>query len=305
VLRIVGASGVGKTFVARAYGALTGRTFSANPINQSTDIGEFIGFYEEDENGILRFNAQTAFRTVLENGGVVALSEMNAHVDDNDKVSLAWWLQQLVEAPRQADGTRKIYLTEVPSMPASEDAVHGRSELDAIIVHPDALIVIDTNPEKDYGERGAFQQIFKENTPSLHVEDFVMREDTSDTPEETQEKNLAKIKMHLEHFLHGAWVERGQTIAEGVSALLEKQEDDLPTGMAGVFNDYVQAHLSGKLGAQENIIFTKRELKRFAEDVQYHYGVLKLPAEEAVAQAVYTSFILRWRPEQCRHDNAI
>ncbi len=317
ILRIEGASGVGKTFTARAFASLTGRDFSSNPVNRATDISEFIGGYEANEEGNFKFNPRTLFREVLEKGGVIALSELNALIDENDKVSLAWWLQQLAESKPDAEGFRTIYLTELPTAAGK----FKRSELDKIRVSPKALVIIDTNPETNYGARGTFPKRFKEATPVLKIGEFIQQEKVSppsiSTPltqplppgergqpeiSDAAQKNLKKIQQHLNLFLKFPWEVEGKIISEGITDDLERNE--LSEKLATLFNKIVQAYLSQDLGKDEDIIFTKRELKRLAEDVMYAKKVLKKSHDEALMYGARIHLVSRWK-KQTDRDKAL
>ncbi|MBN2145144.1 MAG: hypothetical protein JW774_11020, partial [Candidatus Aureabacteria bacterium] len=290
ILRIEGSSGVGKTFTARQFATLTGRKFSSNPVSQATDISEYIGFYEQDEStGRFHFNIRTAFREILEKGGVIALSEINALVDNNDKVSLSWWLEQLAEAEPDSDGYKTIYLSEIPTTSVDFDP----DKLEKIRVHPKALVIADTNPEAEYTTRGAFPEIFDLNTASVRVGEFIRRENRQSS---IRRINLGKIENHLEFFLKSDWKIQGQVIAKGIT-----QRGTLTTlrqKAAMLFNTMVQAYLEGEIGSEETVIFTKRELKRFSEDILYAKTVLKKSDEDSLKYACSLHLTHRWNSKE-------
>ncbi|MGB2599632.1 MAG: hypothetical protein WBC99_04240, partial [Candidatus Omnitrophota bacterium] len=167
ILRVEGPTGVGKTFTARGYALLRGSSFLSNPVSQGTEHTDFIGGFEQDKNRNFVFNGETAFKQRAEEGGVIALSELNTLLDQNDNVSLAWWLQQIAEAEADEDGYKVIRLTEVP--------VGSDGKKKIIRIHPRTLIVVDTNPE-DYEARGVFPGLFKESTAVIRVGPFVKGE---------------------------------------------------------------------------------------------------------------------------------
>jgi len=294
ILQIEGSSGVGKTFTAGKYALLTGREFRSHPASRGTDISEFIGGYEQDDENKFYFNRATKIRQILENGGVIALSELNALVDDNDKVSISWWLQQLAEAKPDENGYKTVWITEIPTAAGK----YRRNDLDKIRVHPKAVVVIDTNPSDKYQARGDFPRIFNEYTEKITISDFIGKEDGINAVQ-IKQSNLNNIKQHLRMFLKYDWVIENKVIAESISNTTARNNI---TGKASeLFDIIVQAYINGKIGRQENIVFTKRELKRFAEDILYAKNTLKIKNNnQAIAYAANLNLVVRWNNKEDR-----
>jgi len=287
ILRIQGPSGVGKTFTARGYSILrrAGKEdsrFLSNPISQGTELSDLIGGFEQDENAKTVFNGDTAFKDRLENGGVVALSELNTLIDHDDMVSLAWWLLQISEVKVDSDGYRTIRLSEIPTpLGGAEHTIR---------IHPDTLIVIDTNPE-GYDARGTFPEIFEDYTDNIDVDGLISEND------ENEDKEIVTLSKYVDMFLKHDWVTKGVKKADGIS-------DDKPQGkeireglvrnIAVVYRRIVSLYVKGEsFGQGEKMVFTLRELKRITEDVLM--GIAKgLDRNEALARACMHHLVLRW-----------
>ncbi|OGR80474.1 MAG: hypothetical protein A3I11_08990 [Elusimicrobia bacterium RIFCSPLOWO2_02_FULL_39_32] len=277
ILRIEGPTGLGKTFTAGGYAALRRSDFISNPVSEGTELSDWIGGFEQDKNNLFRFNGETTFKERLENGGVVALSELNTLLDINDNVKLAWWLQQIAEAKPDIKGYKIIRLTEVPA-PEGE-------EVPVIKIHPRTLIVVDTNPENKYAARGSFPDIFKEYVPSLQVGEFV----SGDGAKEKLEK--AKIQRYLILFLRHDWRIDEVIKAKGIEDQnLRKQ---LSKSLSELYWRIVKGYIKEEFGKGEKALFSVRELKRMAEDIQYALQNGETNWEKAVGQAVKTHLVYR------------
>ncbi|MBI3012936.1 MAG: hypothetical protein HYY63_04850, partial [Elusimicrobia bacterium] len=277
MIRVEGPTGVGKTFTSGGFADLRGSDFLSNPVSEGTELSDWIGWFERNEEGHFRFNSETSFKERLENGGVVALSELNSLIDLNDEAKLAWWLVQIAETEPNSEGYRTIRLTEVP--------VPEGAELHAIRMHPKSLIVIDTNPEGDYAARGSFPDVFKEYAPVLKVSPFI----TGEKSRERIEKE--KLRRYLELFLKHDWIIQGEVKAKGISdsSLRRKIGDQ----MAECYWQVAGSHARGEFGQGESAVFSVRELKRMAEDVLYGLGE-GTESNLALQKAIQVHLLFRW-----------
>lgn len=277
LLRIEGPTGVGKTFTARGYARLRGSSFLANPASEGTDLADWIGGFEQDQNGLFRFNGETTVKERLEEGGVVALSELNTLLDQNEKVSPAWWLLQIAETKPEADGTKIIRLTEVP-------VPEGQS-VPVIRIHPKALIVVDTNPEGEYAARGTFPDLFKEEVPVLKLDPFIIGE----VKEFGVDYN--RVALYLDMFLKQDWILNGAVKALGIRDEAERRK--MVEALAEIYIFVASLYIRGEMGVGETIVFSVRELKRMAEDLQYAMARGKI-GNKLLAEAVLPHLRDRW-----------
>jgi MoxR-like ATPase len=245
ILRLEGPTGLGKTFAARGYARLLGRPFFSNPVSEGTQLSDWIGGFEQDERGRYLFRADTPLKQRLEQGGVVALSELNTLVDHNEKASLGWWLVQIAEAEPDESGARTIRLTEVP-------VLEGRP-VPIIRIHPRTLIIVDTNPEEGYAARGAQPDILKEMTPALALAPAV----TPDASAELKERETASLRRCADMFLKHDW-----RLGRGISD--PERRDRLARALAGVY--WEAAALAQSWEDPSARVFSTRELRRMAED---------------------------------------
>lgn len=283
VLRIEGPTGVGKTFTAEGYARLRGSAFLTHPASEGMELADLIGGFEQSEDGYFRFNGDTPFKRRLEQGGVVALSELNALLDGREKVALAWWLTQIAAAEPAADGCKRIRLTEVP-------AAEGR-DVPEIRIHPDTLIVVDTNPEGDYAARGSFPDIFNEYAPVVRVPAFVSG------AAERRELEQAKLRRYAETYLRHAWVIPGR---KPVGALRDaKLRSEAAGRLAEIYWRTAGGQARGEFGQGSHTVLSARELRRLAEDVLKHIED-GLSLESALAAAARDHLIACWPEERDR-----
>ncbi|MFH1319446.1 MAG: hypothetical protein ABII90_02180, partial [Bacteroidota bacterium] len=284
VLRIEGPTGVGKTYTASKFAALRGSSFVSQPTSEGSHLSDLIGGFEQDEDGNLRFNGETSVKEQLEKGGVVALSELNTLLDTNEKASIAWWLVQIAEAEPDKDGYKTIYLTEVPTEKGKERY--------SIRIHPESLIVVDTNPEGDYTQRGAFPDIFKKYVQRLTVSPFISGKKEKENSEKT------KLKRYTELFLRNDIVIDSKIKAKGIADkdLCKELSDQI----SNIYWSVVSEYINGKFGTGETSIFSARELKRICEDVLYELekGVDK---DKALLQAIRNHLIYCWPNDSDRN----
>lgn len=283
ILRIEGPTGVGKTFAAQGFARLTGRTFLANPASEGTELTDWIGSIEQDAEGSFHFNGETTVKERLEEGGVVALSELNTLLDQNEKVSLAWWLVQIAETEPEPDGTKIIRLTEVP--------VPNGMPVHTIRIHPLSLIVVDTNPEGEYAVRGKFPEIFQETVPALTLGPFV------NGGIEKYGEDFNRLSPYLDMFLKQDWIVNGQVKVRGIADKSER--DHYVEKIIEIYLGVVNKYVLGEMGAGENVVFSVRELKRIAEDLQYAYFRGER-GHELLAKAVFPHLRDRWVSEKDR-----
>lgn len=272
ILRIEGPTGLGKTFTAQGYARLRGRGFFSNPVNTDTELSAWIGGFEQDDKGLFRFNGETTLKRRLEEGGVVALSELNTLLDSHEKASLAWWLTQIAETAPGADGTRVIRLSEVPT-------ALGR-QVPAIKIHRDALIIVDTNPEGDYSVRGGMPEIFKENTPILKVEPLA----SGTKKREAAEKK--RLRLYADMFLKHDWA-----LASGITD--EAARGKLSARLADIYWRAAQGQINGEWGKLETKVLSVRELKRMAQDALYALKAGQT-ANQALGTAAYAHLAAAW-----------
>ncbi|HAM36952.1 MAG TPA: hypothetical protein DEB40_06955 [Elusimicrobia bacterium] len=247
-LRIEGPTGLGKTFTAQGFARLRGKGFFSNPVNGDTDISSWIGGFEQDAKGLFRFQGDTLFKQRLEEGGVVAVSELNTLLDHNEKASLAWWLAQISEIEPGPDGFRTIRLTEVP-VPAGQN-------VPVIRVHPDTLIIADTNPEGDYNARGRMPEIFKEDVPVLRVEALVGSDYSS--------ADLKRLRLYADMFLKHDWRQDNAVLAPGLRDPGERAK--IAERLAGIYQKIAVESARNRWGQADGRVLSIRELKRMAQD---------------------------------------
>ncbi|MBF0252216.1 MAG: AAA family ATPase [Candidatus Omnitrophica bacterium] len=158
VLILEGPTGAGKTFLSEAYSKLvpidpmryTERPFYCEPVNSSTRIDKWVGYYRVDSWGDYPLFEKTEFRNVLSKGGVMAASELNTRVDINRKASLGYWL-----IPK-ARGDEYVPVTEHP-----RNIKGANSDFDVLNLHDRSLIIIDINPQESYASRGDLPDMLK------------------------------------------------------------------------------------------------------------------------------------------------
>ncbi len=267
ILRVEGPTGLGKTFTASGYARLRGQPFFANPVNSDTNLSEWIGGFEQDENGLFGFNGETTVKRRLEEGGVVAFSELNTLLDHHEKASLGWWLVQIAEAAPDAHGYRTIRLSEVPVPEGAAVAV--------IRIHPESLIIIDTNPEGEYAARGALPDILKDNTPRLRLGSLV-------SPEAYRKEDERRLSFFADAFLRHDWLSRGRTLGPAVADAVRRAR--LAERLAAVYR--AAAVSLAVPGSSSRRILSTRELKRMSQDVLAALAAGR-SEEEALAQAAY------------------
>ncbi len=283
ILRLVGPTGVGKTFTARGEALMRGSEFLTNPVSQGSEISDWIGAFEYDDNGRLYFNGQTSFKDRLENGGIVALSELNTLVDQNEKVSMAWWLTQIAQTPPDQQGFRAIPLSEIPVAPGQA--------YPTIRIHPRTLIVVDVNPE-DYSGRGKFPNVFEEETPVISVQPLL----TGDP--DLLDKEEAKIRYFVNQFLSMDWIIDGQVKAPRLTDAQRREE--LAGRLSGIFYGFVCIY-DPLHRRDEKFVFSLRDLKRMTEDILFSMAKGAEP-EEAVSRTVLHHLVSRWADAAYQED---
>ncbi|MEK6543209.1 MAG: hypothetical protein AABZ44_02075, partial [Elusimicrobiota bacterium] len=276
ILRVEGPTGLGKTFSAEAFAKLRGSSFYANPVNQDSEIADLIGGFAQDDKGFSRFNGETTFKQRLENGGVVALSELNTLLDANEKASIGWWLAQIKQAPKDAKGDRVIRLTEIPVPEGQEPPV--------IRIQPRALIVIDTNPKGEYAARGSLPDVLLEQTPVLQAKPLVSGEAGSKKAE------IEKLAVYADMFLKHEWRAKSGARAAGIKDA--RRRDEAAQRLAGVF--WTAAARQVSLNSAAARILSVRELKRMSEDYLASLSRGENP-EQAITQAA-TAHLIDYLP---------
>ncbi|MCB4792139.1 MAG: AAA family ATPase [Elusimicrobia bacterium] len=281
ILQLQGATGVGKTYTAGKHAKSQGKDFYSGSTSEGTELADFIGGFEMDASGALSFNPSTTFkeRAEAENGSVIALSEFNTLIDDQERTALAWWLVQVAEAkPGDEVGDITIRLTEVP-VPEGE-------EVKVIRISPKTQIVVDINPA-DYIARGIFPDVWKEYVPVITVDKFVTGN------ESRKESEIDKLFLYASMYLKHGWkTEAGAVKAPGISDA--KLRGQISSTLAFAYLCVVASYAGGKLGAQEKKIFSARELRRLCEDVLYDISLGK-DEKTAVAKAVRTHLVAGWK----------
>ncbi|MBF0531693.1 MAG: AAA family ATPase [Candidatus Omnitrophica bacterium] len=281
ILRLIGPTGVGKTFTSRGFALLRGSSFFANPVSPGTEFTDLIGSFEQQDNHLFAFNGETTFKERLENGGVVALSELNTLVDNNQKASLAWWLTQISQTTPDADGYRTIYLTEVPVAPGQPRP--------SIRIHPQSLIVVDVNPAV-YESRAAFPDVFEESTPELTIGSYISAIAAD------RAADIHKLSQTARQFLSLGVRIQGRMIP-GISdpARLEVLAEAIGTR----YYEVVAAYDQHKFGGKDQFHFSNRELKRIAEDVLL-WMERGLSSDAALAKAFTHHLVVRWNAQNDR-----
>jgi len=278
LLRLIGPTGLGKTFTSRGYSILRGSKFFSNPINPEVELTDLIGSLDYDENQRMRFNSETSFKKRLENGGVIALSELNTLMDVNNKAALAWWLLQIAQIPPDEDGYKTIELSEIPV--AHAGVPH------TIRIHPETLIVMDVNPMSFEG-RGDFPEIFKEETPSHEVKPLV-DPGASVAQREAERK---KISLFARMFLNMPWIKNGKEMAAGIRD--EVMLKEITESLTAIYIRLLVL-LSDEQGSFDRTTFSLRELKRMAEDIQYDLEK-GMDMQRAILRSVVHHIIVRFK----------
>ncbi|MFT5387700.1 MAG: MoxR-like ATPase, partial [Candidatus Omnitrophota bacterium] len=273
ILRLEGPTGLGKTFSASRFARLTGRRFYSNPVSEGTELSDFIGSFEQNAARKVVFNGNTTFKERLESGGVVALSELNTLVDQNEKVSVAWWLMGVLNTPVEEDGSRIIRLSDIPVLDGQEEHV--------IRMHRDALIVVDVNP--GYTARGEFPADFTNSTPGISLNGLI----TNLSENAVSERK--RLKLYVDNFLKFPWMEDGEVKAPGI----DPDMDNLSQAIVDTYHDVVVGYLDNDYGNKEKIAFTLRELKRITEDVLLAISQKK-SVTTALNDALYAHLVQRW-----------
>ncbi|MCX5708657.1 MAG: AAA family ATPase [Candidatus Omnitrophica bacterium] len=154
VLRLEGPTGTGKTFMAQALAKMLDIPFYGEPFHAASKQSKLLGALKPDEKADYYMDSDTPFLQILEKGGVVALSELNAAVKD-DKARFGWLMVPL------ARGDEKFILNQYPD---------GKETTRELTRHPDSMVIIDINPTESYEARGQLPGPLNEVTPAVWVE---------------------------------------------------------------------------------------------------------------------------------------
>lgn len=300
ILRIEGPTGVGKTFTSGAYAKLRGSTFLANPVSEGTELSEFIGGFEQQENSSFHFNGETTVKKRLEEGGVVALSELNTLLDQSENVSLAWWLVQIAEAEPDADGYKTIRLTEVPVPEGKEPPV--------IRIHPRALIVVDTNPKEasgtpatsdenasGYAARGSFPEIFMAGVPVLQVDAFAALPSTVEISP-AKESRHPRIELFTRTFLK-------YSPASSKGVLSDATVNEVTRKVTKTILGLLAAYRRKTLTLSSPLVFSARDLHRIVQDIHDALDQ-NLTVDEAIAEAIGDHLVERGDTKKSQEDAA-
>jgi MoxR-like ATPase len=267
ILRVQGPTGVGKTYCGRSLAALLGIPFLSRPFDADTRFGDLVGKYRQDKDGVLRFHGDTEFARSLEAGGLVALSELNTLIGEDGRASFGWWLLQLAQTPTGPDGSRVLELADFP--------VPKGKPVPRIRMAPGSLVLVDTNPEREYDARGRLPEALDDLSPGLEVAPLV----SGDPAREGIEK--ARLKLHAGLRLR----------KKGFS----KEEALVLAGLAAeAFWKAESARVRGELGASEKRAYSLRELCRMADDAGALVRSGADPAS-ALARAAYDHLVRGWR----------
>ncbi|MBF0595362.1 MAG: hypothetical protein HQL22_10420, partial [Candidatus Omnitrophica bacterium] len=278
VLRVTGVTGLGKTYTARAYALLRGSSFFGNPVSPGLDFGDLHGALERSDKGKWFFNLMTSFNERLTKGGVIALSELNTLVDQNERAALAWWLLSIVHAPRNAAGERIVELYQSP--------VSKEKKPLTLTVHRQALIVVDVNPVS-YQLRGMFPGVFVHDTPAVNMPPLI---DPENKNPRNKIQELQRLKKYARMFLSQPFFKDGVKRGEAIfGENLEKSAETL----SKAFWEVARAFLTSNIGRGEAGGFSLRELKRLCEDVQIRTK-LGEPIGVSLEKAIRHHLVYRW-----------
>ncbi|MBN1982168.1 MAG: AAA family ATPase [Chitinivibrionales bacterium] len=193
---------------------------------------------------------------------------------------------------------RSILLTEV----AAED------DVPYIVVHPDTLIVIDTNPQLQYSSRGMLPEVFDEYVARISIDGLIEKHRKPHTfspallTNQSDDDAIRRLAQHTEMFLKHELRPCNATIIAGIAD--QAQRAAMAFKVASAFYAIASHHREGKLGAHQEIVFSIRDLKRICEDYIYEIHA-HAPAEKALYRALCNHLLLVWQhpdDQRAAHD---
>ncbi len=139
VLKVVGPTGVGKTFVGEALAILRGQPSYSEPTHKRSEQEQWTGFYEVNAAGKFIYNDQTPFLKMIRTGGADLKSELNAKGDFNRTAYMSWYLNQIAKEEKEL---------VLPFVREGEEGETSSEKIDSKY-----WMLVDINPEGVYGHR--------------------------------------------------------------------------------------------------------------------------------------------------------
>ncbi|MFH1790483.1 MAG: AAA family ATPase, partial [Candidatus Omnitrophota bacterium] len=167
VLRLEGPTGVGKTYIAEKLAFLIGLPFYGEPFHGASDQSKLLGSFKPNAKGDYYLDDNTPFLRLFKDGGVVALSELNAAVR-NDTARLGWLFTPI------ARGDKTFLLNQYPRL------MSGGEISPSVTRNPNSMIIIDINPADGYEARAELPEMLKSYTPEVWIEGKFTRDELKD-----------------------------------------------------------------------------------------------------------------------------
>ncbi|MBF0215528.1 MAG: AAA family ATPase [Candidatus Omnitrophica bacterium] len=157
VIQLEGPTGSGKTFLAESLAKMLNIPFYGEPFHASSKQTKLLGSFVPDPTGEFYLDTDTQFLRHIQDGGVIALSELNAC--EKDGYARFGWLMVPF-----ASGEDTLELNQYP-LPGE-----GGEMFRSVKRHKDSMIIIDTNPSDAYKSRAALPPMLNAYTPKVWVE---------------------------------------------------------------------------------------------------------------------------------------
>ncbi len=157
VIRLEGPTGTGKTSIAQGLAKMLDIAFYGEPFHASSRQAKLLGAYRPNEKGDYSLDTDTPFLKLLKEGGVIALSELNAAVKNN--IARFGWL--IVPFAR---GDKGFAFNQYPRPRKDGEADHVLTRSN------NSMIIIDINPSESYEARGELPEMLKAYTPVVWIE---------------------------------------------------------------------------------------------------------------------------------------
>ncbi|MBF0385286.1 MAG: hypothetical protein HQL27_05385, partial [Candidatus Omnitrophica bacterium] len=236
ILLLEGTTGSGKTAIAAGLAKLFGLRFYGEPTHGESKQSKWLGAFKARENGDYYMDEDTPFLDYYENGGVVALSELNTAVE-NEQAKLGWWLIPVAKG-------ETVTLNEFPREQEGEEI--GRT----IKRNPRHFIIVDFNPSSNYEARGELPLLLKDNVPSVWVEGRLSKEE---------------LKEVAYDFLDGLPEDKMETVSDALAGYHFSIQEELRKEERKFAQDYEHVISFRELKRACDLI--KRTYKDFPEDL--------------------------------------
>jgi MoxR-like ATPase len=193
VVRLEGPTGTGKTFIGECLSKMMELPFYGEPFHAASRQTKLLGALRPDGKGAYIRDSNTPFLRLLANGGIIALSELNAAVK-NGFARFGWLMVPI------ARGDSKFILNQYPR------PSNGSEASPFITRSEQSIIIIDINPADDYEARGALPPMLEAYTPAVQVNGVFTKEELvqiamdylQDLPEDARQYYAQKLaNMHF------------------------------------------------------------------------------------------------------------